>query len=109
MRHHALRHYASIVLLATYLPMVVLSSFHVHHETVDTHDGCRHCTGHFETVHHHDNDCQYCVFLGLHYLGRVFRQSKIILPVAKPSSVERTDIPEMPRCGVLRLRAPPVG
>lgn len=40
-----LRHIVTIILLASYLPMVIISSLHVHHETIDIPDDCRQCAG----------------------------------------------------------------
>ena len=43
--------------------MVVGSSLHVHHDTVDAYDDCLQCAGHIGTHHRHQQDCQYCLFL----------------------------------------------
>lgn len=102
-----LRHIASIILLATYLPMVLLSSLHTHHDTVDSHDNCLQCAGHFETHHHHQHDCLFCNFLSLYYHGQPLEQPRFILPSAEttlPAVVGKTDT----QCaGAAMLRAPP--
>jgi hypothetical protein len=103
-----IRRIAPWLLLAAYLPLVVVSSMHVHHETVDIHDDCLQCAGHFEAQHHHQNDCQYCHFLGLRYLGQTAGHLAMLIP--------STDTPTLPACeptvqlrhGVSLLRAPPV-
>lgn len=107
MKLHALRHIASVTLLAVYLPMVVLSSAHVHHETRDEHESCRQCVGHIEPRHHHEHDCPYCTFIGEEYLGQPSEQSKNILPFAGeiPPSIEGSS--EGCCHGVAMLRAPP--
>lgn len=102
------RHIASIVLLATYLPMVVLSSVHVHHDTIDEHDDCGQCVGHVEVAHHHDHDCLYCHFLVNDYLGQDAELSDIIRPVAENRLAEIVIRAEILCHGVSLLRAPPL-
>ncbi|MBP5677635.1 MAG: hypothetical protein J6W88_03965 [Bacteroidales bacterium] len=102
------RRIASWILLAAYLPLVVVSSVHVHHETVDADDGCLQCTGHLEAQHQHDCDCLYCHFLSLSYLGRDDEQSTVILPVTDHRPTELTETAELFRYGVSLLRAPPI-
>ena len=102
-----LRHIAPFVLLASYLPMAVLSSIHVHHDTIDAHDDCQQCAGHIEEAHHHDHDCLFCDFLGQSYLV----QDKGV-PAAILSATERIPTPTptvvLQFChGVTQLRAPP--
>ena len=63
--------------------MVVLSSLHVHHETIDAHDDCQQCVGHIEEAHHHDHDCLYCSFLSLNYLVQGDGQTMEIIPTAE--------------------------
>lgn len=102
-----LRHIASIVLLATYLPMVVMSSLHMHHGTIDAHDDCLQCVGHFETAHHHDTDCLYCTFLSLNCLVQDGAQPAVMLPVAESATMLiPASVPHSGH-GVAQLRAPP--
>ena len=103
-----LRHIAPIVLLATYLPMVVLSSLHVHHETIDAHDDCQQCVGHIETAHHHDHDCLFCNFLAQSYLVEDGGQTATILPATERISLLTPAMVSQLRLGVAQLRAPPV-
>lgn len=63
--------------------MVLFSSLHTHHETVDTHDNCLQCAGHFETHHNHQHDCLFCNFLSLYYHGQPSEQPRFILPSAE--------------------------
>lgn len=102
-----LRHIAPFVLLVTYLPMVVMSSLHVHHETVDAHDSCKECVGHLETQHHHQQDCLYCHLLELNYLGQKSSQSTVFLPATSSYSTCNVEMVEIPCYGVAQLRAPP--
>ncbi len=108
MNHRALRHIAPIVLLAAYLPMLVMSSLHVHHDTVDLHDDCLQCVGHFEAQHHHQSDCQYCHFLSLDYLSQAMGQSTILLPTAEMLLSSASNPTMLLHHGVAQLRAPPV-
>ena len=102
-----MRHIAPFLLLASYLPMVVLSSLHVHHETIDAHDDCRQCTGHIEEAHHHDHDCLYCDFLGQSYLAQDEGQPAAILPAAERISIPTQSVVKQMHHGVPQLRAPP--
>ena len=102
-----LRHIAPYVLLATYLPMVLLSSQHVHHDTKDTLDACGRCVGHIESYHHHDNDCLYCHILGQTYLGENVVPSDVVLPTSDSCPTEIMDRVATTTYGVAQLRAPP--
>ncbi|MBP5515454.1 MAG: hypothetical protein J6X86_00760 [Bacteroidales bacterium] len=109
MNHRAFRHIASIVLLAAYLPMLVASSLHIHHqsdETVDS-DNYLQCTGHFEIQHHHNCDCQYCHFLGLNYLCQTAEESSLFIPDVESVSIPAPSQHVQTRQGVALLRAPP--
>ena len=103
-----LRHIASIVLLATYLPMIALSSLHVHHEDVDVHDECLQCVGHIEAAHHHDHDCLFCNFLAHSYLAEDGGQTAFFLPAVERISLPTQAIAKQLHHGVAQLRAPPV-
>lgn len=107
MTHRTLRHIASIILLAAYLPMVALSSLHVHHDTIDPEDQCGHCAGHFETQHHHQSDCLYCTFLSQSYLGQNDELSEARLPIAETISPVDFEPEALFRHGMSQLRAPP--
>jgi len=104
---HLQRNIASIILLASYLPTVTLSSLHVHHETIDAHDDCQQCVGHIETAHHHDHDCPYCIFLSLNY---IVQQTFRIVPLWEPATEPQlADVTNISYCyGTSLLRAPPV-
>ena len=103
-----LRHIAPIVLLATYLSMVVSSSIHVHHETIDVHDDCLQCVGHIEEAHHHGHDCLFCNFLAQSYLVEDEGQTATILPTTERISTPTPAMVSKVRLGVAQLRAPPV-
>ena len=104
---HLQRNIASIILLASYLPMATLSSFHVHDDTIDAQDGCGQCVGHFENPHHHHHDCPYCIFLGLNY---IVQQTFWIVPLWESvTKLQLADVTNISYCyGTSLLRAPPV-
>ena len=85
-----------------------MSSLHVHHETVDVHDDCLQCAGHFDTAHHHNPDCQYCTFLGLNYLVQDDGQTAVLFPATELTSTPTPATMPQFRCGIALLRAPPV-
>ena len=68
------RHISAIVLLAVFLPMLLLSSFHVHPETHLEGAACKECVhhvphaGHFGTQTFCTCDCVLCQFLTLPFL-----------------------------------------
>ena len=103
------RHIASIVLLATYLPMVVLSSVHVHHDTIDAKDECSQCAGHIEKAHHHEHDCLYCHLLNMEYEGEAGEMRAATLPAAENMVSATCEGVETHVYGVALLRAPPRG
>lgn len=102
------RRIASWVLLVAYMPLVVLSSLHVHHETVDTHDDCVQCVGHIEKQHNHQCDCQYCHLLGQSYLGQDYGHTAALLPVTERPTPTACEPTAQLHYGVSRLRAPPI-
>ena len=103
-----LRHIASILLLATYVPMVTLSSLHIHHDTMDIRDNCLQCAGHFDNHHHHQHDCLYCNFMSQHYVGQPMSLPDVVLPFAERIICTDVKGAEARGLGVAMLRAPPV-
>ena len=102
-----LRHIAPFALLASYLPMMVLSSLHVHHDTIDAQDECLHCTGHFEKAHHHDHDCLFCEFLGASYYSQESELTAVQFPATECVPMPTLDMVMHLHYGVSQLRAPP--
>jgi hypothetical protein len=74
MKMMAKRHIASMVLLAVFLPMLLLSSFHIHPEIHLEEDECEACVHHQPHAGHFGNqtfcsfDCVLCQFLSLPFL-----------------------------------------
>ena len=102
-----MRRIASWTLLVAYMPLVVLSSLHVHHETVDMHDDCMQCVGHIEEQHNHQCDCQYCHVLSQSYLGQADGQTVVLLPVTERLTLMACEPAVQLHYGVSLLRAPP--
>lgn len=102
-----IRRIAPWMLLVAYLPMVTLSSVHIHHDTIDVHDDCLRCVGHFEPQHNHDSDCQFCHFLGLIYFGQDMEQPVVSLPVMERFHLSACEPMVLLRYGVGQTRAPP--
>ncbi|MBR4715149.1 MAG: hypothetical protein IKP34_03140 [Bacteroidales bacterium] len=104
---HLLRHIAPVILLASYLPMAMTSSFHIHNDTVDEQDICRLCVGHYDKPHCHHHDCPYCNFLSLNYIVQPTFQ--IIPPQWEPATEpDLPNVTSLSYCyGTSLLRAPP--
>ena len=74
MKETARRYYSSLVLLAVFLPMLVLSSLHVHPLAHPDGNHCEECVhhvphaGHFSCVTVCSFDCVLCQFLTLPFL-----------------------------------------
>lgn len=74
MKMTARRHISAMVLLAVFLPMLLLSSFHVHPEAHLEEDGCQECVHHLPHAGHIGSltvssfDCVLCQFLTLPFL-----------------------------------------
>ena len=103
-----IRRIAPWMLLAAYVPLVVLVSAHIHHDTIDLHDDCLQCAGHFESEHHHNSDCQYCQFLSLSYYGQASEQSTVLLPATEHLTLSACEPTSQLRYGVNHFRAPPI-
>ena len=108
MRRNLFRYIASIALLVSYLPMFVLSSLHVHHDTIDATDECGLCVGHIETAHHHQHDCQYCTFLGMSFLAERSELRTALFPSSEAVTAAVVERAQSGDAGVVSLRAPPM-
>ncbi|MBQ9561755.1 MAG: hypothetical protein IJV10_05705 [Prevotella sp.] len=67
------RHIASIVLLAVFVPMLLLSSLHVHH-IANAEDDCtecvmHHCHGHLGQLTTVEHNCVLCQFLSMSFVA----------------------------------------
>ena len=102
-----LRHIAPFLLLASYLPMAVMSSLHVHHETIDAHDDCQQCVGHIEEAHHHEHDCLFCTFQSLSYFAQDCKPTAVLPPDTERICVPTTDLFSYSHIHAFIPRAPP--
>ena len=108
------RHISAIVLLAVFLPMLLLSSFHVHPEAHIEGDACKECVhhiphaGHFGSLTVCSFDCVLCQFLTLPFLVAplVVFTAKRWIHIAPQYLVEQGVVSGVR--GVVFGRAPPV-
>ena len=106
------RHIASWLLLAVFLPMLLLSSFHFHENHVSEQTECtecvaHHCHGHFSQLSDSMHHCVLCQFLTLTFVAGsvcavvfLFHVSRILH--ARPLCGHCSD-----RCGIIVTRGPP--
>lgn len=99
---------AAIILLAAYLPLLLLQSVHVHHDTVHSDDHCVQCTGHIEVEHHHHGECLFCHTFGTDYLGRPTEQLNDVEEQVAIVAIPVAPTIETDSHGMALLRAPPV-
>ena len=108
------RHISAIVLLAVFLPMLLLSSFHVHPEAHIEGDACKECVHHIPHAGHFGSqtvcsfDCVLCQFLTLPFLmaPTVVLTAKRIIHIAPLCQVEQGVVAGVG--GIVFGRAPPV-
>ena len=108
------RYYSSWVLLAVFLPMLVLSSLHVHPEAHLEEGYCKECVHHLPHAGHFGSqttcsfDCVLCQFLTLPFLmaTAVVLTAKRIIHIAPLCQVEQGVVAGVG--GIVFGRAPPV-
>lgn len=106
------RHIASWVLLAVYLPMLLISSLHTHERAVEGETTCAECVqhqchGHLLQLSDEIHQCVLCQFLTLPCVAAVVRTIACHLT---PRSILHAAFSEAIRpmaCGFISLRAPP--
>lgn len=106
------RHIASWVLLAVFVPMVVLSSVHVHERTDNGANECNecvrhHCHGHLAKLAPSMQDCVFCQFLTLTMLAVAVATINIYQKSQKKTSARRQRTVFADGRGIPTLRAPP--
>ena len=111
---YRLRQKFAYILLAVYLPMLVLSSVHTHTHSEEHHDteecvDCahHHCNGHINIFDNIEHDCVLCQFLTFNYTPATQKSfiPDIKLCKAKFSYSHNVYSPDVH--GVACLRAPP--
>ena len=106
------RHIASWLLLAVFVPMVVLSSVHIHEtgETIETACAdCVHhsCHGHLTAMATWAHDCVLCQFLTLTMLTAAVMAVTVYVHVCKNSYVQPLYGFRAVCCGNIVTRGPP--
>jgi len=113
MKETTRRYYSSLVLLAVFLPILVLSSFHVHPEAHLDGNHCEEClhhiphSGHFSSLSVCSFDCVLCQFLTLPFLvgALVVLTTPLFCSTFSFCLVCQHAVSDVEGC--IRLRAPP--
>ena len=106
------RHIASWLLLAVFVPMLVLSSVHIHEtgETIATECAdCMHhsCHGHMTATPYWAHDCVLCQFLTLTMLAAAVMAVTVYVHVCKTSYAQPLCGFRSDSCGTNVTRGPP--
>ncbi|WP_036928435.1 hypothetical protein [Prevotella sp. MA2016] len=106
------RHMASWLLLAVFVPMVLISSLHVHSNTTLFGDECNeciqhHCHGHIAQQTMSVHECVLCQFLTLPMLVAAFVAIVLFDKTCKTQIAHHQSIVYIGVCGITTLRAPP--
>lgn len=107
------RYIASWLLLAVFVPMLLLSSVHMHESTESTEVTCidclhNHCGGHLTQTTVHLDDCVLCQFLTLPMFVAVAVVVALVLKKGvRLYAMNHCRIVAV-ACGVISLRGPPV-
>ena len=106
------RHIASWVLLAVYLPMLLISSLHIH-GTTDTHETeCAECVqhqchGHLSQLSDGLHQCVLCQILTLTYVASTVGMLLCYQSQRKAVYTRYRQTPCLTHAGFISLRAPP--
>jgi hypothetical protein len=106
------RHIASWVLLAVFVPMVVLASLHVHPSAVLTETVCddcvhHHCSGHITVYDMQMHACVLCQMVSLPFLAATVVAVILYQHVVRRSHGAASSRTSISCCGIVGLRAPP--
>lgn len=106
------RKIVSWMLLAVFVPMLLLSSLHIHGYEQTGDDQCtecvhHHCGGHIgqQTLSLHE--CVLCQFLTLSFVAAVVFATVVFNKVCKTPMAQRQCDVHLDVCGIPTLRAPP--
>lgn len=106
------RHISAWILLAVFVPMLILSSLHVHHGSLTAEKECaecvhHHCNGHItqgtETIHH----CVLCQFLSITFYAAAIAAVLFYSHTAKTTYARKQCNLRLACRGFISLRAPP--
>jgi len=106
------RHISAWVLLAVFVPMVLLSSFHTHGLESIAQDDCKecvahHCHGHFVELTTTLHACVLCQFQTFSFVAAAVFAVVYINKVSKNIIAQRQGYVHLDVCGIPLLRAPP--
>ncbi len=106
------RHIAAWMLLAVFVPMLFLSSVHVHRYSNSLVDECNecvqhHCHGHLGQQTASLHECLLCQFLSLPMLAVAVATLIIYYKVRKIHFAQLQSSVHFDACGIPTLRAPP--
>lgn len=106
------RQIAAFVMLAVFLPILLLSSLHVHQSAEAAEETCvdclhNHCGGHLTQTTVHMDDCVLCQFLTLPMLAAVAVVVTIALKKGLRLHAYNQRRVTSVACGVVSLRGPP--
>ena len=106
------RHIYAWILLAVFVPMLILSSLHVHHGSMTAEEECaeclhHHCNGHItqgaDTIHH----CVLCQFLSITFCAAAIAAVLFYCHTAKTTYARQQCNLCLACRGFISLRAPP--
>lgn len=106
------RHIASWVLLAVYLPMLLLSSLHIHRTAEESPATCAECVqhqchGHLAQLSDGMHQCVLCQILTLTYIAAATGAVTLLLSPGRNSYALQCLDTCLRSCGITTLRAPP--
>ena len=106
------RHIASWVLLVVFLPMLILSSVHVHEtpESIGSEcSGCvqHHCHGHIGELTTSMHACVLCQFLTMSFVAAAVFTVVLFHKANEIHFAQRRSDILLEACGINKLRAPP--
>ena len=106
------RYIASWVLLAVYLPMLLISSLHIHETPMDGETTCAECVqhqchGHLSQLSDGMHQCVLCQILTLTYVVSAVGALLFYQPKRKVTYARQRQTPCLTYTGFISLRAPP--
>ncbi len=105
------RNIASWVLLAVFVPMLLISSFHIHESSGGAYSctECVHhvCHGHLAQQSVHLNDCVLCQFLTLTFVAALIQLFYYYQTRNPKIRIQRCPVTHVASCNIITPRAPP--
>ena len=105
------RHFASWVLLAVFVPMLLFSSLHIHESAVEeiSCTDCVHhvCHGHIAQQAAHLHECVLCQFLTLTFVAALIHLFYYYQPRKTKISLQRCTVIRLTSRNLIIPRAPP--